>query len=161
MDPSVGAALRKELDAIELLMQDQREVESLFREFEYLRSTREDTNRVVELACAELKMHDVLNTEVFCPAVLEATHEPEMEKLLAAVADGLQATRDLVTSVEQAHGDQAQRDESFGLLARHVEREFERAETHLFPRTKSLKGLDLVSLAVQMKMRQRDISAWI
>ena len=155
----MGAAPRKELDAIELLMQDQREVESLFREFEYLRSASEETGGVVELACAELKMHDVLNTEIFCPAVLEATREPEMEKLLAAVADDQRAIRDLIASIEQAHADHAKRDEYFGLLAGHVERHFEQAETHLFPRTKNLTGLDLVSVAAQMKMRRSDMAA--
>ena len=32
--------VRKELDVLDLLMQDHREVESLFREFEHLQQTR-------------------------------------------------------------------------------------------------------------------------
>jgi hypothetical protein len=159
MDQIVGAARRRELDATELLMQDQREVESLFREFEYLRSTCGGTDRVIELACAELKMHDVLNTEVFCPAVLEATGEPEMAKLLAAFEEGQRVIRELITSIEEARTDQGKRDERFGLLAGIVERQFEQAETDLFPRTRNLKGLDLVAVAAQMRTRRSDMSA--
>jgi hypothetical protein len=155
----MDAALRKELDAIELLMQDHREVESLFREFEHLRTTREETGRVVEIACAELRMHDTLNTELFCPAVLEAAGEPEIEKLIAAVEAGQRIIRDLITRVEQA--DLAQRDARFSVLAGHVERHFEHVEAQVFPRAKKLKGLDLVSVAGDMKARKSEFSTEI
>ncbi|MGZ9079998.1 MAG: hemerythrin domain-containing protein [Burkholderiales bacterium] len=159
MDQPMDAALRKELDAIELLMQDHREVESLFREFEYLRTTREETGRVVEIACAELRMHDTLNTELFCPAVLEAAGEPEIEKLIAAVEAGQRVIRDLITRVEQA--DLAQRDARFSVLAGHVARHFDHVEAQVFPRAKMLKGLDLVSVAGDMKARKSEFSTEI
>jgi len=93
---------RRELDAIELLMQDQREVECLLREFEWLHARGEETGRVVATACAELKMHDTLSTDLFFPAVLEAAGEPEIEALLAGIERGQQTIRDLITRIEQA-----------------------------------------------------------
>jgi len=93
--------------------------------------------------------------------ILEATHEPEMEKLLAAYAVDQQAIRDLITNVEESHADHAQRDAYFSELAGHVERSFKQAETQLFPRTKNLKGLDLVSVAAQMRMRRDDMATRI
>ena len=150
-------APRRELDAIELLMQDHREVESLFREFEYLQANEEDAARVVETVCAELKMYDALKTELFCPAVLDAAGNGDIEHLLAAVEDRQQAIRDLITRVEQTHTDPDQRDAHFSALAEYVERNFMKAETQVFPRAKMLKRLDLASVAAQMKARRSEM----
>lgn len=158
---TLAEAPRKELDAIELLMQDHREVESLFREFEYLQGKDEDAGRVVHSACAELKMHDTLNTELFCPAVLEAADEAAIERLLAGVEDGQQAIRDLIRQVEQTDEDHDKRDAHFSALAEHVERHFREAETQVFPQAKKLKRLDLVSVAAEMKARKSAIMAEI
>ena len=151
--------MRSELDAIDLLMQDQREVECLFREFDYLHSRCEDTCGVVKSVCAELKMHDILNTEVFFPALLEAAGEPGIENLLAAVEDAQRATRDLIMRVEQAGADHEGRDAYFSTLARHVGRQFHEAEIQLFPRAKKLERLDLVSIANEMKARRSELLA--
>ncbi|HUP95619.1 MAG TPA: hemerythrin domain-containing protein [Burkholderiales bacterium] len=154
-------APRTELDAIEMLMQDHREVESLFREFEYLQGKDEDAGRVVLTACAELRMHDTLKTELFCPAVLEASGEAAIERLLAEVEDGQQAIRDLIEQVEQTDADHDKRDAHFSALAEHVERHFKEAETQVFPQAKKLKRLDLVSVAAEMKARKSAIMAEI
>jgi len=160
-DNTLAEAPRQELDAIELLMQDHREVESLFREFEYLQGRDEDAGRVVHTACAELKMHDTLNTELFRPAVLEAAGEAGLERLLAEVEDGQQTIRDLIEQVEQTDADHDKRDAHFSALAEHVERQFKEAETQVFPQAKKLKRLDLVSVAAEMKARKSAIMAEI
>lgn len=156
-----GEAPRRELDAIEVLMQDQREVECLLREFEYLRTRREETGGVVRTACAELKMHDTLSTEIFLPAVEEAAHEPGLANLLAAVEDAQQDIRDLIARIEHAGTDRAERDAQFRVLAQHVERHFHDAETQVFPRAKKLERLDLVSLADRIKARKSEMLAQI
>jgi hypothetical protein len=157
VEPIIDETLRSDLDAIELLMQDQREVECLFREFEYLHTRREDTGRIVKIVCAELKMHDTLNTELFMPAVLEAASEPEIEDLLASVEDGQRTIRNLITRVEEADADHVERDAQFSVLARHVGSHFNEAELQVFPRAKKLKGLDLVSVAGRMKVRRGEM----
>jgi hypothetical protein len=56
----------KKDDAIELLKQDHRKVEGLFKEFERLKEEDEDaTAEVIESACMELKIHDKIETEIF------------------------------------------------------------------------------------------------
>lgn len=152
---------RRELDAIELLMQDHREVESLFREFEYLQQNDRDAGCLVETACAELKMHDTLKTELFCPALLEASAGAGMKVMLAGLEDAHQTIRDLIDLVEQTDTDDEKRDAHFVVLAEHVERHFEEAETQVFPRAKQLTRLDLVSVAVQMKERKSELMAEI
>jgi len=67
--------VRRELDALDLLMQDHREMESLFREFEYLRENRKNTVSVIANACTELRILDTLQTEIFYASVGEAVKE--------------------------------------------------------------------------------------
>jgi hypothetical protein len=152
-------APRKQLDAIELLMQDHRELESLFREFEYLQGKDRDVQHVVEAACAELKTHDALGSELFSPAVLGAAGEPGIDELLAQVAEGRQAIRDLIARVEEADADDAERDAQFSLLSARVEQQVELAETQVFPRAKGLEHLDLVLVADRMKARRNEMAS--
>jgi hypothetical protein len=153
-----GAAARREFDAIELLMQNHREVESLFREFEYLQSKDEDAARVVESACAELRMHDALETDVFCRAVRAAAGEADIHGMLARVEDGQQTIRSMILRVEETDSDSEQRDVHFSVLAEHVERHFKDAETRVFPRVQKLDRLDLLSVAAQMKTRRSEMT---
>lgn len=159
MSEIIDQPVRSELDAIELLMQDQREVECLLREFEYRHSRREETGPLVQTACAELRMHDTLNTELFFPAVLQAADEPELESLLVAAEYGQQIMRELIERVDEADADPEARDARFSVLAQHVGCHFYEAETHVFPRAKKLEGLDLVSVAERMKARKLEMLA--
>ena len=152
---------RKELDAIELLMQDHREVESLFREFEYLQQNDRDAGALVEAACNELRMHDTLKTELFCPALADASADGEIEGMLADVEDAHQTMRELIELVEGTKAGDRKRDAHFQVLAEHVERQFEEAETQVFPRAKQLERLDLVSVAARMKVRRSELMAEI
>ena len=149
---------RKQLDAIELLMQDHRELESMFREFEYLHARDEDAGHVVDAACAEIRTHDTLKSELFCPAVSQAVDEPGMDDLLAQVEAGHQAIRELVARVEQADQDDAKRNAQFSLLSERVEHQFELAETQVFPRARLAKGLDLASVTDRMKARRNEMA---
>jgi hypothetical protein len=151
-------APRKQLDAIDLLMQDHRELESMFREFEYLHARDEDAGHVVDAACAEIRTHDTLKSELFCPAVSEAVNEADMEDLLAQVEEGHQAIRELIARVEQADDDQAKRDEQFSLLSERVERQFELAESQVFPRARRAARLDLASVSDRMKARRNELT---
>ena len=154
-------APRPNLDAIELLMQDHRELESLFREFEYLHAKDEDPARVVNAACEELKTHHALNSELFFPAMCDAVDEAEVGGLLAQVEEGHQETRALIERVEQADTNRAQRDAQFSLLSQHAERQFELAETQVFPRARQLERLDLLSVADRMKARRQGMAQQI
>ena len=151
-------ALRTQLDAIELLLQDHRELESLFREFEYLHAKDEDAGHVVDAACAELKAHDSLKSELFCPAMSDSGDGPEFDSLLAEVEAGHRTIRELIARVEQADTDRTQRDAQFSLLSESAERQFELAETQVFPRARRVEGLDLVSVAERMKARKNDMA---
>jgi iron-sulfur cluster repair protein YtfE (RIC family) len=151
--------VRDKLDALELLMQDHREMESLFREFEYLRQNRKDTGRVIANACAELKIHDTLETEVFYAAVGAATGDKEIERLLDEAEDEHDAVLELIEELAQTRTDHKQRDECFTIVAEHVKQHVLREETELFPLVKQLKQLDLEPITAAMKKRKGELIA--
>jgi len=151
--------VRKELDALDLLMQDHREVESLFREFEYLQENRRNTAGVIANACAELKIHDTLQTEIFYAAIDEAAddNDEEIDGFLERIEEEHDTLLGLIEKVQQAPADHTQRDTRFTRLAEHVKHHVLVEETQLFPLVKKLQRLDLDSIAVSMKNRKAEL----
>ena len=149
---------RKELDAIELLMQDHREVESLFSEFDYLEQKGQDTEALIVTACDELETLDALKNDIFYPAVSDAGGDEAIEALLDEAEDAHDAVLDLIEDLEQMDGDAA-RNAQFKLIAEQVKQQILQEESELFPQVKQLKPLDLDSLAAQMKTRRDEIVA--
>lgn len=150
---------RKALDAIELLMQDHREVESLFREFDYLEQKGQDTAGVIDAACDELRMLDTLENEIFYPAVSEAAGDEAIEALLDEAEDALDGVLDLIEALESMAGDTAARNAQFRLIADKVGQHILHEESELFPKARQLKPLDLASLATLMKARRGAMAA--
>jgi hemerythrin superfamily protein len=148
--------VRKDLDALDLLMQDHREVESLFRDFEYLKQSGRDTSGVMLRACAELKMHDTLETEIFYAAVDEATDDEDIHDLLDDAEDAHDRVLELIESLEQT-ADAKQREAHFTRLAERVTQHVREEEDEVFPLVRTLTELDLASTARAMKSRKAEL----
>ena len=149
--------VRRPLDALELLLQDHREVESLFRDFDHLRGSRKDTGSVISTACAELKIHDTLETSVFYMAVDEATDDEAIHDLLDACEDEHDGILESIEEIEQMRGDPQLRDERFAGIAGRVKDHILREEAELFPLVRELEQLDLESIAAAMKKRKAEL----
>lgn len=156
-DKSMAEDARKDLDALDLLMQDHREMESLFSEFEYLQVNGEDTAGVIESACAELTIHDALENDLFYPAVSDAADAEEIQTMLDDAEDAHDGVLDLIEELEQLDPDVAKRNACFGLLAERVKQHILQEETELFPRARTLERLDLDVLATHMKTRKSEL----
>lgn len=153
--------LRKELDALDLMMQDHRELESLFRDFKYLQQNHQNTGGVIANACAELRILDTLRTEIFYSSLDEAAddNDEEIEGLLAEAEEGHDTFLELMAKVQQAPADHDQRDADFTMLAEHVKQHVLGDERDLFPLVKKLKRLDLDSVTTAMKKRKAELIA--
>ena len=152
------AKIRSALDAVDLLMQDHREVESLFRDFEYLRQNRKDSGRVIANACAELKVHDTLETEVFYAAVA-AAGDAEIQGLLSEAEKEHDTILELIEKLERTRTDHKQRDAYFSILAEHVKHHVLTEETEMFPLVRRSEQLDLESITAAMKRRKAELIA--
>src|SRR5919107_725690 len=69
--------------AIDLLTQDHKRVQKLFKDFEKVdRDEAETVRELVETACLELQIHSMLEEEIFYPAVRAQVDDQEQEDLL-------------------------------------------------------------------------------
>jgi len=148
---------RKEFDAFEMLMQDHREVESLFREFEYLQQNRGDTGHVIASACAELKLHDTLEAGIFYAAAGEAADDEATGRRLGEAEVEHDQILELIEKLEQTAAGSVQRDACFTALAGHVKHHVLKDETERFPLVKRLARFDLDALTAAMKKRKTEL----
>ena len=151
--------VRKELNAFELLMQDHRELESLFRDFHHLQQNRQNTGEVIANACAELRILDTLRSEIFYFSVNEAAdhNDVRLEGLLAKAYESRDTFLELIAKVQQAPVDQDQRNADFAMLAGHVKQQVLGDETNLFPLARKLRRLELDSVTAAMKKRKSEL----
>ncbi len=148
---------KAELDAIELLQQDHRKVEDLFKQFEELKDEDEDAAAVViESACAELQIHDTIETELFYPAVREQAEEEEVEDLLDEAEVEHDTVRELIEKLEEMEPDDPKRKAHFTVLSEYVKHHVQEEEKEMFPKVKKL-DLDLEELGSEMQDRKAEL----
>ena len=148
--------LRTALDALDLLMADHREIESLFKDFEHGRQKGFDTALVIATVCMELKMHDTLETEIFYPAI--EMGDETVEKLVGQAEEEHDMVLELMENLGQARSDHRQRDACFNRIIQQVKRHVLVEETELFPLVRNL-DVDLEALAVAMIKRKAALLA--
>jgi hypothetical protein len=151
------AKSRKEPDAIALLKQDHRRVESLFKEFEKLHESdeHEAADDIIETACAELQIHDKLEMEIFYPAVREQA-EGEQEDLLDEAEVEHSTVRELIQKIEDMGAGAERRHAHFTVLMEYVKHHVKEEEKEMFPKVKKL-DLDLKALASRMQERKSEL----
>ncbi len=149
----------KKEDAIDLLKQDHREVEALFKEFEQLEDEMEAAEQVIETACTELKIHDKIETEIFYPALREAAEQEEVEDLLDEAEVEHETVRELIGKLEGMEPTDEKRKAHFTVLMEYVKHHVQEEEKEMFPKLKKLKSLDLEGLGEQMKERKTELMA--
>ncbi len=151
------AKTRKEPDAIDILKQDHRRVESLFKEFEKLHESddHEAADVIVEAVCGELQIHDKLETEIFYPAVHQQAEE-EQEELLDEAEVEHTTVRDLIQKIEDMGPGAEKRHAHFTVLMEYVKHHVKEEEKEMFPKIKKL-DLDFKELAARMQDRKAEL----
>jgi len=148
------------LDAIELLRQDHRTVEDLFKRFEELKDQDEDAAaEIIESACAELQIHDTIGTEIFYPAVREEAEDDEVEDLLDEAEVEHEGVRELIEKIEAMDWEDEKLHAHFTVLSEYVKHHVKEEEQEMFPKLKQLNGLDLESLGAEMLERKTELMA--
>jgi hemerythrin-like domain-containing protein len=144
------------VDAIELLKEDHRDVERMFKEFEKLHEDDSDDESkwaLVERACAALTVHTRIEEEIFYPAVRDVLRDESLgEEALVEHS----AAKDLIASLETLEPGEPFYDATFVVLAEYVKHHVKEEETEMFPQVKKAK-LDLVELGAQMKQRKDEL----
>lgn len=95
---SSGKPAAKSRDAVALLKADHRQVEELFSKFD---KAREGANKdkLATQICSALKVHSVIEEEIFYPAFLAATKDKELHHEAAIEHDG---AKKLIAEIESS-----------------------------------------------------------
>jgi hemerythrin superfamily protein len=141
-------------DAIALLKADHREVEQMFSQFEKAR----DDGRKQELAtgiCNALKVHTMIEEEIFYPAFLEATEDKDLHHEAEIEHDG---AKQLIAKIEASSPDDDYFDSMVSVLSemiKHHVKEEEQAGGMFAEAKKS--DMDLDALGEQLAQRKAEL----
>ncbi|HEV2809246.1 MAG TPA: hemerythrin domain-containing protein [Acidimicrobiales bacterium] len=143
-------------DAIELLINDHREVEQLFKMMEAARTTGniDEQRYVAEHVVEDLSVHAVIEEEILYPVMRDAL--PDGEQLVEEALEEHQEAKELLTRIDgkdPASDDARQAfDELVGSIRHHVQEE----ESELLPRLREAIGQErLQQMGHQLEMASK------
>ena len=138
-------------DAIALLKQDHRTVESLFEEFE--KADEEEQSSIAQRVCQLLTVHATIEEELLYPAAKQAFEDEENEDLVneAEVEHG--SAKELIAKIEGMASDDAHFKATVTVLGEYIKHHVKEEEGELFPELKKT-DLDLKELGTQLADRK-------
>jgi len=154
---SSSARAETKTDAIELLIQDHRNVERLFKQYEKLVEEEGSYNEREALAatiCAELSVHAQVEEEIFYPAARDILDEEDLVD--EAVVEHASA-KDLIAQLADMSPDDDLYDAKVKVLGELIEHHVEEEEEQMFPKCKKAR-LDTASLGTQMVERKMELA---
>ncbi|MDE1153791.1 MAG: hemerythrin domain-containing protein [Micavibrio sp.] len=156
-DRSLKERLTGKVDAIEILTQDHRKVQKLFREFQKL-VEQDDGNTVrkeeiVREACALLTIHAMVEEEIFYPAVARAVGDNEIMNIAKVEHDGC---NDLIEQLGKMRAGDEFFDARFIVLGEAMNLHIREEEHDMFPRVHK-SGLDLDLIGRHIEKRQQEL----
>ncbi len=148
-----------ERSAIDLLTQDHKRIQKLFKDFDKVdRNDEEAVRELVETACLELQIHSMLEEEIFYPAVRAHVSDPSHEHLLNEAEVEHSSVRQLIQAIEGMSANDEKRNAHFTVLTEYVKHHVKEEEKEMFPKVKKL-DMDLAQLGQQMKERKAELMA--
>jgi hemerythrin superfamily protein len=146
----------KQQDAVALLKADHREVEDLFEQFEKAR----DSQRKLKLAtqiCNALKVHTMIEEEIFYPAFLDATEEEDIHHEAIVEHNG---AKKLIAEIEQMDPDDDYYDAKVKVLSEMIKHHVKEEEQPggMFSNAKKSE-MDLDALGEQLMTRKTELES--
>jgi hemerythrin superfamily protein len=144
----------KQQDAIALLKADHRQVEDLFEQFEKAR----DPQRKLKIAtqvCNALKIHTVIEEEIFYPAFLDATEDEDIHHEAIVEHNG---AKKLIAEIEEMSPDDDYYDAKVKVLSEMIKHHVKEEEQAggMFAEAKKSE-LDLAELGQQLLTRKTEL----
>lgn len=143
--------LLPETHAIAILLKDHDRVKALFDEFEKAKSTKEK-ERIIAAALTELKVHAVVEEEIFYPAVRRHVGQDLMNE----ADEEHHVVRVLVAELDRDGRADDHRDAKFTVLSENVRHHIDEEEREVLPKAKGLK-IDFEAIGRQILERKADL----
>jgi hypothetical protein len=145
-----------ENDPIELLKEDHEKVKGLFEEFEKAEEP-EEKERIVKEAIMELKIHAMIEEEIFYPKVREENSgDEETEDMMDEAIEEHHAVKLLIGELEKMGPEEERYDAKFTVLAENVKHHIEEEEGEVFPDIESSEE-EWQEVGQQMKDRKEEL----
>jgi hemerythrin superfamily protein len=138
---------KKEMDAVELLSSQHREVEKLFKEIEDAEDP-EDKEALFEDLADKLAIHAKIEEQFFYPAV----HEKKTEEMILEAFVEHTSVKRLLADLMAADPADPTFDAQIKVLKEQIEHHVEEEEGQLFPAAKKLLSKDEMSAIAQEMM---------
>ncbi len=143
-------------DAIELLLDDHRQVEALFAEYEEL-ATSEDLDAKESVAteiCEKLTVHAQLEEEIFYPAARQALSGDT--EIVDEAEEEHSDAKQLIAEIEEMSPEDDDYDAKVKSLNEAITHHVEEEEDVMFPKLRQ-SGMDTQALGEQMAERKQEI----
>jgi hypothetical protein len=141
-------------DGLQLLAADHRKVEGLFAEFEKA-SGASAKEKLVRQICTELKVHSMIEEEIYYPAIRGKVEEDALEEAYVEH----DSAKLLVNELEAAEPDESFYDAKVKVLQELIEhhvKEEEKQRDNLFQQTRAAE-IDLDALGAQLAERKAEL----
>ena len=142
-------------DATHILAQDHRKVEDLFSKFEQA-SGKDTKERIAQAICTELKIHTMLEEEIFYPALEGRIEDEALLKEAYVEHDGAKV---LVNEIEAGGPDEEFYDAKVTVLREQIEhhvKEEEKMDGNLFQQARAA-DVDLDALGERILARKEEL----
>jgi hypothetical protein len=141
-------------DALQLLAQDHRKVEELFEKFEKA-SGAEQKQTIVQQICTELKVHSMIEEEIYYPAIRGKVEDDDLDEAYVE-HDGAKM---LINELEASEPNEEFYDAKVKVLQEQIEhhvKEEEKQQDNLFQQTRAAE-VDLKALGARMAARKAEL----
>jgi hypothetical protein len=141
-------------DAIALLKADHREAEELFEQFESTNSSSRK-QKLAQQVCQALKVHTMIEEEIFYPAFLEATEEEDIHHEAEVEHDG---AKKLIAEIEASSPDDDYFDAKVKVLSEMIKHHVKEEEQRdgMFAKARQSE-MDLKALGEQLAARKQEL----
>ncbi|HJU27503.1 MAG TPA: hemerythrin domain-containing protein [Rhodanobacteraceae bacterium] len=144
--------MARESNAIELLKQDHREVESMFKQLE----AEDESRGKIEIAqhiCLSLIVHSTIEEEIFYPAARQALDEEDREMVAEANVEHA-SLKQLIADIGGSGAQDEMLDARLTVLKEYVQHHVREEEQELMPAVKKT-DLDLDTLGGKLMQRKQ------
>ena len=147
-------------DAIEILTEDHKTVQQLFKAFEKMRKeddAEDEKGEIVKEACQALTIHAEIEEDIFYPAARDALGEEGSDLLDEAEVEHATA-RDLIEQLEEMQPGDELYDAKFTVLGEYINHHIREEQEELFPKIRKT-DLDLGELGSELSERKQELMA--
>ena len=156
MAKSQSKAGNGKTDATQILAKDHRLVERIIEKFDKLEDgDTEKKEQLVREACNELKVHAIVEEEIFYPSVRRALDEGD---IIDEAQVEHEVVKQLIAELEEMTADDDLYDAKFTVLGEYVKHHVTEEEGELFPMAKRAK-VDMEELGEQIRQRKEELLA--